>query len=69
MIFSIIVTILVSIWTKKPSQEIIYNAFDKPLTESTFVENSIKNEEKETCVNANAIENIDKNTTNENNND
>ena len=36
MIFSVIVTVIVSLFTKKTSQEILYNAFDKP------IENEIK---------------------------
>ena len=36
MIFSVIVTVVVSLFTKKTSQEILYNAFDKP------IENEIK---------------------------
>ena len=31
MAFSVIVTILVSLFTKKPSDEVIYNAFEKPI--------------------------------------
>ena len=31
MIFSVIVTVIVSLFTKKTSQEILYNAFDKPI--------------------------------------
>lgn len=46
MIFSVIVTIVVSIFTKKPAQEIIYNAFDKPLT----VEKTIQETEKNNCL-------------------
>jgi SSS family solute:Na+ symporter len=36
MVSSVIVTIVVSLLTKKPSNEVIYNAFDKP------IENEIK---------------------------
>ena len=36
MIFSIIITVVVSLFTKKPSDEILYEAFDKP------IENEIK---------------------------
>lgn len=31
MVFSVIITIIVSLSTKKPSDEILYNAFDKPV--------------------------------------
>jgi Na+(H+)/acetate symporter ActP len=31
MIFSIIITVVVSLFTKKPSDEILYEAFDKPI--------------------------------------
>ena len=31
MFYSIIVTIVVSLFTKKPSEEVIYNSFDKPI--------------------------------------
>ncbi len=36
MIFSLIITVAVTLFTKKPSDEILYNAFDKP------IENEIK---------------------------
>ena len=62
MIFSIIITIVVSIFTKKPSQEILYNAFDKPL-ENNFA-NSTKNESQETNIEVNDEKNINSNTTN-----
>jgi hypothetical protein len=31
MVFSIIITLVVSAFTKKPSDEILYDAFDKPI--------------------------------------
>ena len=36
MIFSLIITVVVSVFTKKPNEQLIYNAFDKP------IENEIK---------------------------
>ena len=31
MAFSVIITVIVTLWTKKPSDEILYEAFDKPI--------------------------------------